>query len=223
MLIVTQLLGVQPNPLSLNAFITIQSIAFGMLAIAAVLSVMFLVKNTAEKNLALASEQDLMMRRLIREVDGKRSPTIARDQFNPFWFAFYPFIVFTPAMLMFADLTFSLLVGISAMLLGLFMWWLIPRMPGSDTLLNMAYRVTMVALPALIVALGLGLMLAYTTGRPLWKDPLAGVVTVAAIVLYALYMGLSRTKRFYGEPATYLGLAGFVLVLISVGVSSAFS
>lgn len=204
----------------INSYLTIQRVGIGLISITAVLSVMCLVKCFAERRVAYADEGELIARGLIKGRDGKRPPTIERDMLPPVWFGFFPFVVVTPMLFVLGNALNALIAGICAALLGLFTWWLIPRMPASDRLFDVSYKVTLVALPVIIVALILGYLLQFNIKRPVWHDSLSMYVTFGGIMLYGLFLLIGRLPRFRGEPASYLSVAGFLLIFAGLAVNT---
>lgn len=210
----------QSEAIMVHSYLTIQSVGFGMIAISMVLSMMYLVKNLAERRVAHADEGELIARGLIKGRDGRRSPTIERDIIPPVWFGFFPFMVVTPALFVLSDAQTALIAGAFAILLGVFTWWLIPRMPPSDRLFDASYRVTLVALPVLVVSIALGLMLHYNLGKIVWRDDLSMYVTIGGVLMYTLFLTMGRLPRFRGEPATYLSVTGFLLIFAGLMVNT---
>lgn len=204
----------------IHSYLTIQSVGLGMIAICMVLSIMCLIKTFAERRVALADEGELIAKGLIKGRDGRRAPTIERDIIPPVWFGFFPFVVLTPAVLILGDAQTALITGACAILLGVFTWWLIPRMPPSDRLFDASYRVTLVALPVLVVSIILGYLLQYNLGKVVWRDSISMYVTFGGIALYAIFLIMGRLPRFRGEPASYLSVAGFLLIFAGLIVNT---
>lgn len=210
----------QSEAIMVHSYLTIQSVGLGMISIAMVLSMMCLVKNFAERRVALADEGELIARGLVKGRDGRRPPTIERDLIPPVWFGFFPFVVVTPGLFVLSDAQTALIAGASAVLLGVFTWWLIPRMPPSDRLFDASYRVTLVALPVLVVSVILGLMLHFNLGKLVWRDDFSMYVTLGGIAMYAIFLIMGRLPRFRGEPASYLSVAGFLLIFAGLMVNT---
>ncbi|WP_336248991.1 hypothetical protein [Stomatohabitans albus] len=210
----------QTTTTMVNVYMTIQSVGLGMIAITLVMSVMYLIKNMAERTVATTPEGDLIAQGLVKGRDGKRPATIERDLQKPWLFALFPVIVIAPAAYVLVDSITALIAGIGAGALGVFAWWLIPRMPASDLLYDAAYRVTLVAAPVVAIALVLRVMVAYTHGVPAWTDTLSPVISVGGLILYGLYLLLGRLPRFRGEPVTYLNVIGFVLLFAGLIVNA---
>lgn len=202
------------------SYLTIQSVAFGMIAITMVLSMMYLVKNFAERRVALADEGHLIAQGLIKGRDGRRPPTIERDIIPPWWFGVFPFVVIAPMMFVLGNAQVALVSGACASALGLFTWWLIPRMPPSDQLFYVGYRVMLVALPVLAFAVLLGFMLHFYWDKIVWRDQLSMYVTFGGLAIYACYLVMGRISRFRGEPASYLSIAGFLLIFVGLIVNT---
>lgn len=210
----------QSEAIMIHSYLTIQSVGLGMISISMVLSMMCLVKNFAERRVAHADEGELIARGLIKGRDGRRSPTIERDIIPPVWFGFFPFVVVTPALFVLGDAQTALIAGACAILLGVFTWWLIPRMPASDRLFDASYRVTLVALPVLAVSIILGLMLQYNLGKLVWRDAFSMYVTLGGIAMYTIFLIMGRMPRFRGEAASYLSVAGFLLIFAGLMVNT---
>lgn len=204
----------------LNAYATIQSVGLGMLAITVVLSAMYLVKNMAERRVANTPEGDLIAKGLVKGADGRRPETIQRDLLAPVWFALFPFIAVTPGVYLLGNTQVALISGASAALLGLFTWWLIPRMPSSDLLYDAQYRITLIAIAVIVCSLGLGYMVSQNLNIPIWKDTFSGAVTIVGILVYGLYLLLGRMPRFRGEPATYVSVLGFILIFAGLIINT---
>ena len=210
----------QSKAFMIQSYSTIQSVGLGMLAITMVLSVMYLVKNMAERKAANTPEGDLIAKGLVKGKDGRRPPTLQRDLLAPMWFALFPFVVVTPILIVLDNLQTGLIAGGGATLLGLFTWWLIPRMPASDVIFDAGYRVTLIALPVIVVSLILGYLLSYNLNIPLWADALSEYVSLGGVVIYIFFLILGRIPRFRGEPATYLSITGFFLIFVGLIVNT---
>lgn len=210
----------QSEATMIHSYLTIQSVGLGIISISMVLAMMCLVKSFSERRVALADEGELIARGLIKGRDGRRSPTIERDINQPVWFGFFPFVVVTPMFFILANTQIALIAGVCSILLGVFTWWLIPRMPPSDNLFDASYRVTLVALPVIVVSIILGFMLHYNLGKAVWRDGISMYVTLGGVVMYTIYLIMGRMPRFRGEPASYLSVAGFLLIFAGLMVNN---
>jgi ABC-type uncharacterized transport system permease subunit len=123
------------------------------------------------------------------------------------------FLVLHVGLLTFAFAAFTLAAALSV----LYLWQErrlkqhrppLGRVPSLVTLDRLAARTIAVALPALTIGIGAGLVRLRRDGGSI--DALMAV-TVGAWVVYASYVGL----RWRGRRAAYLALAGFALVLVA--------
>jgi HemX protein len=89
------------------------------------------------------------------------------------------------------------------------------RFPALDVLDRMARRSVYIGLMALAVGMTMGLIWEHRlTGAYAWGDPKV-VVTLAILVVYAGYLGLSRNAKWRGARASILCASNFLIVLFS--------
>jgi ABC-type uncharacterized transport system permease subunit len=129
------------------------------------------------------------------------------------------FLVLHVGLVSFAFAAFTLAAALSA----LYLWQegrlkrhrpagLLGRAPSLVTLETLTGRTIAVALPALTVGIGAGLVRLRRDGAAV--DALMAV-TLGAWAVYALYLFLRFESGWRGRRAAYLALAGFALVIVA--------
>ena len=90
------------------------------------------------------------------------------------------------------------------------------RLPSLDTMEFFIYRMILVAFPLLTLGILLGTHWAFITRGRFWEWDATETFSLVTWLIYALYLALRWTKGWRGRQSTYLALAGFGVILVTL-------
>ncbi len=96
------------------------------------------------------------------------------------------------------------------------------RLPSLGQLDLYAYRLTMVGVPALVLAVILGVIWAYVVGQSVWLDPKV-MMSLLVVGIYSLYLYRRITFDWQGKKLAQLNVAAFALTLLNYLISGSLS
>ncbi|RXT15489.1 inner membrane protein YpjD [Ammoniphilus sp. CFH 90114] len=96
------------------------------------------------------------------------------------------------------------------------------RLPSLGQLDLYAYRLAMVGVPTLLLAVILGVIWAHVVGQPLWFDPKV-LMSLLVIGIYSIYLYRRITYDWQGRKLAILNVVAFCMILINYFVSGSLS
>jgi ABC-type transport system involved in cytochrome c biogenesis permease subunit len=90
------------------------------------------------------------------------------------------------------------------------------RLPSLDTMESFIYRMILASFPLLTIGILLGTHWAYMTRGRFWEWDPTETFSLVTWLIYALYLTLRWIKGWRGRQSTYLALAGFGIILVTL-------
>ena len=208
--------------------------ASSVFMVAFVATVLYLVKDTAERRVAASGSDryagstvgaarvpDAPVRGLLVADDGQAdagfaAPAAQRDALSPVLFPAVPGVVvgvFSVAV--WRSPTAAVVAGSVAALLGTATWYAVPYLPPAAVLDNLAYRTTAFAFPVWTFAVIAGAIWAEEAWGRYWGWDPKETGSFFTWVLYASYLHARSTHGWRGRRAGYIGIVGFVALMVT--------
>lgn len=96
------------------------------------------------------------------------------------------------------------------------------RLPSLGQLDVYTYRLTMIGVPTLLLAVILGVIWAHVVGQRVWLDPKV-LMSLLVIVAYSMYLYRRITFDWQGKKLAMLNVVAFAMVLLNYFVSGSLS
>ncbi len=148
--------------------------------------------------------------------DAATDPLAQRDALSPVTFPGLPFLLVSLyAFWVWGSPVVALLAGSVAALLGISVWYAVPKLPPSDKLDQLAYRMTAFAFPIWTFAVIAGALWAQEAWGRYWGWDPKETGSFFTWVLYAGYLHARSTRGWRGTRAAWLGVAAFIALAVT--------
>ena len=148
--------------------------------------------------------------------DPATDPQAQRDALSPVTFPGLPFLIVSLyAFWVWGSVVVALLAGSVAALLGISLWYAVPKLPPSDKLDQLAYRMTAFAFPIWTFAIIAGALWAQEAWGRYWGWDPKETGSFFTWVLYAGYLHARSTRGWRGVRAAWLGVAAFIALAVT--------
>lgn len=208
----------------LKIHVTAMVSASAIFILAAVATVLYLARDTAERRVAERSGSRFTAGTvgaasvdLTRRADDATviSPLELRRVLSPVWFVVLPAAFFLVWGLLKYDLVRGLSMAPVGALLGVAAWYAVPSLPAAAQLDTLAYRITAFAMPIFTFAIICGAIWAEEAWGRYWGWDPKETGSFFTWVLYAAYLHARATHGWRGRRAAWVGLGAFVALMVT--------
>lgn len=143
-------------------------------------------------------------------------PEAQRETLSPVWFPGVPFVIVVAYVLwVWRTPVTALIAGSVAALLGIAVWYAVPKLPPAAKLDLMAYRLNAFAFPIWTFAVIAGAIWAQEAWGRYWGWDPKETGAFFTWVLYAGYLHARSTRGWRGRKAAWVGVVAFVALAIT--------